>query len=531
MKRLYVALYTMGCLVIGCSLSFAQAADPRTCYDNAPLTKVEYLPDSSIIRCLGRLDKQVADHQLKLVVSITSRDALPWLTDKVIKEDLGNAATNVLSQMAESASQSTQNGSTAIYAAGTSLATKSASSLLGIAEEAGAVSSTTSGNSTTLTVNVQQLANFLHLSSKPCYIITTDCTTGNLLTRGASISISLSPTSQSNGLSSLENSALSGLTGVQTPSFNHLTFQESLRGRNRKGVTQASFQKALDVLDSSVKTSLASELQSLADALTVNNPKYEEAFQNCIANLETTAAIEDETESLTKIQSAEQACAKDILTSVESVADLQTRVKNYLNAAATYATARDAALAAAFYPNTFSFEYDLTNNAVQPLFSTYKLTYGYTRLNAVPDKSGQLQFTLNGSATTYNSLEGSSESRLRSAQGVAQLDWKPYSTGKLQAELSAGYYFQYMVANGLIDLPSSALAPGTAIELPSGASVLLNTTGPIHIGQGKLTLSIKNSNFKIPIAITGASRTDLIKADHISGNFGVSYDFSSLFSK
>jgi hypothetical protein len=88
-----------------------------------------------------------------------------------------------------------------------------------------------------------------------------------------------------------------------------------------------------------------------------------------------------------------------------------------------------------------------------------------------------------------------------------------------------------MVANGLIVLPSTALAPGTAIGLPSGASTLLNTTGPIHIGQGKIMLSVKNTNFKIPIAITGASRTDLIKADRVSGNFGISYDFSSLFSK
>jgi hypothetical protein len=88
-----------------------------------------------------------------------------------------------------------------------------------------------------------------------------------------------------------------------------------------------------------------------------------------------------------------------------------------------------------------------------------------------------------------------------------------------------------MVANGLINLPSTAFAPGTTIALPSNASVLLNTTGPIHIGQGKITLSIKGTNIKIPLAITGASRTDLIKANRVSGNFGISYDFSSLVSK
>jgi hypothetical protein len=79
-------------------------------------------------------------------------------------------------------------------------------------------------------------------------------------------------------------------------------------------------------------------------------------------------------------------------------------------------------------------------------------------------------------------------------------------------------------------LPSTELAPGTAIPLPSGASQLLNTTGPIHIGQGKVTLSIKGTNVSIPLALTFSNRTDLIKASKVGGNFGITFDASSLFA-
>ena len=87
-----------------------------------------------------------------------------------------------------------------------------------------------------------------------------------------------------------------------------------------------------------------------------------------------------------------------------------------------------------------------------------------------------------------------------------------------------------MVAKSLLTLPSTDLAPGTSIPLPGSASELLNTTGPIHIGQGKITLSMKNSNFSIPLALTFSNRTDLIKASKVGGNFGITYDFSSLFA-
>jgi hypothetical protein len=71
-----------------------------------------------------------------------------------------------------------------------------------------------------------------------------------------------------------------------------------------------------------------------------------------------------------------------------------------------------------------------------------------------------------------------------------QLDYSPATKPTLLAVYSAGYYFQYMVANGLIDLPSTAFAPGTTIPLPKNSSVLLNTKGPVHVRQGQITLKL-----------------------------------------
>ena len=132
----------------------------------------------------------------------------------------------------------------------------------------------------------------------------------------------------------------------------------------------------------------------------------------------------------------------------------------------------------------------------------------------------------------YDQLLQSNVSRIRDAQVSLQLDHKfGGTTATVAPTLSAGYYFQYMVDKALITLPSSALAPGTSIPLPGNASELLNTTGPIHLGQVKVSFSIRNSGLNIPIALTFSNRTDLIKGNDVRGNFGITYDLDSLFVK
>lgn len=462
---------------------------------------------------------QRSDHDLTLTMDVGSPGALKEIAGMLIRRTLTPVfSTRQYVQIGESASQNIQNGGTSLSSAATSLVTKAMSSILGIAEESGAISSSSSGSATTLTANIPQFLTELESPEDRCYIISDSCSFGGTLIRGASASVSLN-TSKSNAPSgtNLSTATLAGITGVQNPVFSSFTFQESFHGRKNKSVTQSDFQKEIGKIAEGKTTTMLDADTTLQNEF-IASTDYNARLKTCVHSLQQPDAVGDRLNQLL------QACVDSFVDVAQSMPKINDQLTKFTQAEVAYDIARDAALTTLFYNSTFSAEYDLTNNLNQPTQSTLKGAYGYQ------SKSGVLQTTANGSATLYNSLEGSSESRLRSAQAAFQFDYKPATKPKLQAAWSAGYYFQYMVANGLINLPSTAFAPGTTIPLPSNASVLLNTTGPIHIGQGKVTLSLKGTNVSIPLAVTGASRTDLIKANRVSGNFGISYDFSSLFA-
>jgi hypothetical protein len=74
------------------------------------------------------------------------------------------------------------------------------------------------------------------------------------------------------------------------------------------------------------------------------------------------------------------------------------------------------------------------------------------------------------------------------------------------------------------------------LEEPLGQKVTLNgvtisRTGNIGVFQTKLSIPIKDSGVKIPIAFTYASRTELVKEKDVRGNIGVTFDLDSLFAK
>jgi len=190
----------------------------------------------------------------------------------------------------------------------------------------------------------------------------------------------------------------------------------------------------------------------------------------------------------------------------------------------SYFVSRDKLLADYVNKVTFSVSYDDTLPANQPNQSSAKFI-----LSARPKVA---QITGNGTIEWYDQILKSNVSRLRDAQLALELD---HTFGKTDAQvnpsLSAGYYFQYMVDNALLTLPSTALAPGTSIPLPGNASELLNTKGAIHLGQVKVTFKVRNSGINIPLALTFSNRTDLIKGTDVRGNFGLTYNLDSLFAK
>jgi len=205
-------------------------------------------------------------------------------------------------------------------------------------------------------------------------------------------------------------------------------------------------------------------------------------------------------------------------------ASFQTDAEDLTSKMSTYFGNRDALLSDYINKVTFSVEYNNDRPANQPTQSTAKFIF-----SAQPQG---FQFTANASLQWYDQILQSKASRIRDAQLAMQFDRKfGSSTSEISPTVSAGYYFQYMVDDGLLTLPSSQLAPGTSIPLPGNASELLNTKGAIHLGQVKVTFSVRNTGISFPIALTFSNRTDLIKATDVRGNFGITYDLDSLFAK
>lgn len=74
------------------------------------------------------------------------------------------------------------------------------------------------------------------------------------------------------------------------------------------------------------------------------------------------------------------------------------------------------------------------------------------------------------------------------------------------------------------------------INEPLGQKVMLNGVtvdrrGNVGVFQAKLSIPVKDSGVKIPIAFTYANRTEFIKEKDVRGNVGITLDLDSLFSK
>jgi hypothetical protein len=73
------------------------------------------------------------------------------------------------------------------------------------------------------------------------------------------------------------------------------------------------------------------------------------------------------------------------------------------------------------------------------------------------------------------------------------------------------------------------------LNQPLGQNVVVNDvpislTGNIWLFQSKLSLKVKNSGVKIPVALTYTNRTELNKESDVRGSIGVTYNLDSLFA-
>jgi hypothetical protein len=129
------------------------------------------------------------------------------------------------------------------------------------------------------------------------------------------------------------------------------------------------------------------------------------------------------------------------------------------------------------------------------------------------------EFTANASFTWFQNLPtGSKVGRIRDARLTAQLD-VPLKEIK-------------QIGKPTVSISGLFLA---LLEQPLGEQVLVNTvpvtlTGNIGLVQGKLTIPTKSA-VSIPLSVTWASRTELIKESDVRGNIGITFDLDKLFAK
>ena len=142
-------------------------------------------------------------------------------------------------------------------------------------------------------------------------------------------------------------------------------------------------------------------------------------------------------------------------------------------------------------------------------------------------QNGKVDFTFNGSLTMFNNLGAlrnyvamnptlPKARRFRDFQFAGQID-KPF--GKVQDfgrfVLFAGGRYERLFENASTEM----------------GMVLPKTKGDIGSLQIGLKVPIKGTGFKIPISVTFANRTELVKEKTVRGNFGFTLDLDTLFAK
>jgi len=195
-------------------------------------------------------------------------------------------------------------------------------------------------------------------------------------------------------------------------------------------------------------------------------------------------------------------------------------------AAANYDTVRAAQEAPGNKPQ-FTAEYTYDHPQNQPDTHDIKVIFAWSP--QLQQSAPPTLFTVNLGGSIYGGAipAGARYGRVRDFQLAFQFDRGMGDPVTHPVTLSLAGYLQYQFDPSVLDIGPGNLAPGTNITLPQDAKVLLGTRGTLGIVQAKLTINTK-SGVNIPMAVSWANKTDLLKATDVRGHVGITYDFASL---
>jgi hypothetical protein len=208
-----------------------------------------------------------------------------------------------------------------------------------------------------------------------------------------------------------------------------------------------------------------------------------------------------------------------------AVPDLDKKVITAAEAFARYSAVNADTVREASGKPQFTAQYTYNHPQSQPDTHDFKLIFGWS-----PPHSAGALFTMNLGGSLYGGAipAGAKYGRVRDVQFAAQFDRAIGSDPVTHpVTFSLAGYAQYQFDPSVLNIGPGNLAPGTNIVLPQNAQVLLGTKGTLAVVQAKITINTK-SGVNIPIAVSWANKTDLLKANDVRGHVGITYDFASL---
>ena len=189
-------------------------------------------------------------------------------------------------------------------------------------------------------------------------------------------------------------------------------------------------------------------------------------------------------------------------------------------------------------PPILSIAYDNNRPTGQPSNSVVRGIFQKTFEKMSGKTSEQIAtLTINGAVSFYNSNQSDvpGAGYLRDVQIAGEIghDFNVNSSalGQLSFTLSTAGYYQFQSSPAILNVTPGAPVDGvTFVGLPSTATKAFAEKGNLGLWQLKITTGT-GSAIKVPLSVTFANRTELITQPTWKAQIGVSYDFDSLLSK
>ncbi len=481
------------------------------------------------VEARAQLQLFVAEGNRDDLLDATTTDLLSiYIVRRSVEAQRGRVELGQIRQDMQQGSLSARTGGSSV------LARPSVTDLVSAALESGAIGRKSDDKSVSFSVNALPLRQLLSLNvPRGCGTEDADCLSGSgRWLRGLSGALSLNPSTASTPLSASDGTPdLSGFRiGGRTMQAASLRYELFVRERNSEVL-----KKALD--------DAAAALQTKASAFLKTEAPFEKALQAVIDAAQwkatTVRLLDERSGSLEDLEDVLLQQYEAVYELVRGNPDLQMMLASAAPEMLAYRRAQNALLAEKLYRKSATLDYVYERPADQPPLHQARLVVatplgrksgatGPTAVAARAAPTGML--TLNGGVSIFDPGTGDvGERRIRDAQFSVGVDWSPRTRTTFRPTYTAAYYFQYMVANGVLKLTGDAVTPGgAAIVLPKAAKEVLNTKGAIHIVQVRASFPV-GQGVSFPAAVSYSNRSELITGRAFwQGHFGVSYDFGQL---